>query len=67
MTSQLPANGFGKPMNYTKKEAEYQATIAAMRKRIEDLEGKKKQSSQVLVEGKNKNEQRWTTIFEIRE
>jgi len=29
---------------YKKKEAEYQATIAAMQKRIEDLEGKKNNS-----------------------
>ena len=32
-----------------KKEAEYQATIAAMQKRIEELEGTKKQLSQMYV------------------
>lgn len=32
---------------YKKKEAEYQATIAAMQKRIEDLEGKKTWLSQM--------------------
>ena len=34
---------------YKKMEAEYQATIAAMQKRIEELEGTKKQSPQMYV------------------
>ena len=34
---------------YKKMEAEYQATIATMQKRIEELEGTKKQLSQMYV------------------
>ena len=34
---------------YKNMEAEYQATIAAMQKRIEELEGTKKQLSQMYV------------------
>ena len=34
---------------YKKREAEYQVTIAAMQKRIEELEGMQKQLSQMYV------------------
>ena len=42
-------NSMGMELHYKKREAEYQATIAAMQNIIEELEGTQKQLSQMYV------------------